>query len=146
MIVFDLRCGDGHVFESWFASSSAYETQRERALVSCPVCGNSSVSKAVMAPNVAAKGNRSTGPARDIDPTIDKAAITALAAIQAAMLENSEWVGRGFPDRARAMHLGEEVAAPIHGETSIAEARELIEEGVPIAPLPLPVIAPNARN
>lgn len=142
MIVFDLRCGTGHVFESWFASSSAYEEQRARDLVSCPICGDVGVSKAAMAPNVAPKGNRSASPAIEAE----RAKLAALAEAQAAMLEKSEWVGQDFPDRARAMHLGDEAPAPIHGETTIAQARELIEEGVPIAPLPLPVTPPAARH
>ncbi len=142
MIVFDLRCGNHHVFEAWFASSAAYEEQRARALVACPVCENSAIEKAVMAPNIAAKGNRSVAAtATDLDPVLEK-----LAAAQAALLEKSEWVGRALPDRARAMHLGDEAAALIHGETSLAEAKELAEEGVLLTPLPFRVAPPLARN
>lgn len=61
-------------------------------------------------------------------------------------MEGSQWVGAGFADKARAMHLGEAPAAPIHGQTSAAEAKALIEEGVPVAPLPLPVVPPEACN
>ena len=57
MIVFDLKCGDGHVFEAWFGSSPAWEEQRAAGLVACPICGNGDVAKAAMAPNVGAKGN-----------------------------------------------------------------------------------------
>jgi len=145
MIVFDLRCGNDHVFEAWFGSSGSYEDQRARGLVHCPVCDDSAVSKAVMAPNIAAKGNRQT-PAPST-PALDKQAVFAkLAELQAAIIDQSEWVGRSFPDRARAMYLGEEAAAPIHGETTAAEARELVEEGVPIAPLVIPFVPPSARN
>lgn len=151
MIVFDLRCGTGHVFEAWFGSSAAYDEQRAAGLVSCPVCGVGEVEKAVMAPNVAVKGNRraeaapaSTKPA----PTPDavKAALAALAEAQAKALEKSEWVGVAFADRARAMHLGDAPVAPIHGQATLADAKALAEEGVPIAPLPLPVIPPDAQN
>ncbi len=142
MIVFDLRCGAGHIFESWFASSAAYEEQRGRKLVCCPICNDDEIGKAVMAPNVAAKGNRGRPPAGGPDKTT----LAMLAEAQRAMLEKSQWVGSGFPDRARAMHLGEEAPASIHGETTAAEARELIEEGVPITALPFPVIAPTAQN
>ncbi len=142
MIVFDLRCGNSHVFEAWFGSSAAYEGQRARALVTCPVCDDSAIEKAVMAPNIAAKGNRSINAAMpELDP-----AITQLAAVQAKLLEKSEWVGRTLPDRARAMHLGDEPVALIHGETSLAEAKELAEEGVPLMPLPFRVVPPSARN
>lgn len=142
MIVFDLRCGHGHVFEAWFASSSAYEDQRARSLVMCPVCNDSSIDKAVMAPNIAAKGNRMPAAAKGGQ----QAALSRMAEAQAKLLENSEWVGRSFPDRARSMHLGEEPAALIHGEISPAEAAELADEGVPLMPLPFRVVPPSARN
>ncbi|MBX9796436.1 DUF1178 family protein [Sphingomonas sp.] len=140
MIVFDLRCGQAHVFEARFASSAAYEDQRARGLIACPVCNDDSIDKAVMAPNIAAKGN--SRPA----PRPEQAALAALAEMQARLIEKSEWVGRDFPDRARAMHLGDAPATLIHGETTAAEARELAEEGVPIAPLLVPVVPPHARN
>jgi hypothetical protein len=145
MIVFDLRCANAHVFESWFGSSADYADQKDRGLVRCPLCDSDAVEKAVMAPNVAAKGNqRASVPAAPDDPV--KAALAALARAQAKVLEGSEWVGPRFADRARAMHLGEESAAPIHGQATLQEARALLEEGVPVAPLPLPVVPPTARN
>jgi len=144
VIVFDLKCGDGHVFEAWFGSSADYESQRERALIACPMCGDSTIDKAVMAPNVAAKGNRRADtPAGKPDP---KMLMAALAEAQAKMLEGSKWVGVAFADKARAMHLGEEAHAPIHGQASAEEAKALIEEGVAVAPLPLPVVPPEQRN
>ncbi|NYT39365.1 DUF1178 family protein [Sphingomonas sp. R-74633] len=152
MIVFDLKCAGGHVFEAWFGSSSAWEGQRAAGLVACPMCGSAQVEKAVMAPNVGAKGNAAAAPvpaageAPALPPEAIKAAISALAAMQAKALEGSQWVGSGFADKARAMHLGETPHAPIHGKTSAAEAVALIEEGVPVAPLPLPVVPPEACN
>jgi len=143
MIVFDLKCGGGHVFEAWFGSSAAYKEQRAQGLVQCPVCGDGEVAKAVMAPNVGAKGNQASAP---IAPEAMKAAMAALAAAQAKALEGSTWVGAAFADKARAMHLGEEAHAPIHGQTTPQEARALVEEGVPVAPLPLPVVPPEACN
>ncbi|GGB15772.1 hypothetical protein GCM10011380_01550 [Sphingomonas metalli] len=142
MIVFDLRCTAGHVFEAWFASSTAFDEQREAGRLICPLCGSSEVAKAVMAPAVAAKGNRA-----DDRPAADRrAAIRELAAKQAALLEHSEWVGSAFATRARAMHLGQEAQATIHGQASPAEAKALVEEGVPILPLPLPVTPPEQLN
>lgn len=156
MIVFDLRCSGDHVFEAWFASGSAYEEQRARGLLACPVCGDSDVAKAVMAPNVGAKGNSRASetakpaPAAASDeppsPAAIKAAMQAIATMQAKMLEKSEWVGRAFADRARAMHAGEADSAPIHGQTTRAEAEALVEEGVPVAPLLVPVVPPEALN
>lgn len=144
MIVFDLKCAGGHVFEAWFGSSAAYAEQRAAGLVACPVCGAAEVEKAVMAPNVGAKGNQAV--AAPIPPEAMKAAMAALAAAQAKALEGSQWVGAAFAGKARAMHLGEAPEAPIHGQASVAEAKALIEEGVPIAPLPLPVVPPEACN
>jgi hypothetical protein len=153
MIVFDLKCGTGHVFEAWFGSSADYEAQRAGGLVQCPVCGDGDVSKAVMAPNVAPKGNqRAAVPAVSAQsgdappPEAVKAAMAALAAMQAKLLEKSTWVGTAFADKARAMHLGEEAVTQIHGQTAPEQAQELIEEGVPVAPLLVPVVPPESRN
>ena len=152
MIVFDLRCPREHVFEAWFGSSAAYEDQRARGLLACPVCGDGEIVKAAMAPNVGAKGNSRSvvpvAPSSDAPPSPQalKAALMALAKAQAQTLEKSQWVGRAFADTARAMHEGEVAAAPIHGETTLAEAKALVEDGVPVAALPLPVVPPDAVN
>lgn len=156
MIVFDLRCSRAHVFEAWFGSSAAFEEQRERGLLACPVCGDDAIGKAVMAPNVGAKGNsrgavatkRDPGPAVPPTPSPQalKAALQALAAAQTKALETSRWVGRGFADQARAMHVGETASVPIHGEATLAEAKALVDEGVPVAPLLLPVVPPDTLN
>lgn len=142
MIVFDLKCDGGHVFEAWFGSSAAYDRQREAGQVRCPLCDSAEVGKAVMAPNVAPKGN-SDG-ARGENKA--KRMLAELAAAQAKALEGSEWVGGSFAKRARAMHAGEEAHASIHGQATIAEAKALSDEGVPVAPLPLPVTPPEQLN
>lgn len=157
MIVFDLRCGGGHVFEAWFGSTSAYEDQRAGGLVQCPMCGDGRIEKAVMAPNVAPKGNRAApapAPAsvpvamgNDAPPPAAvKEALAVLARMQAAALEKSQWVGTDFASRARAMHDGDEPQAPIHGQTTLKEAKALIDDGIPVAPLPFPVVPPEANN
>ena len=156
MIVFDLRCSAMHVFEAWFGSGAAYDEQRSRGLLACPICADTDVTKAVMAPNIPAKGNsaaRSAAPAgaaaepeRQPSPSDVKAALQVIARAQAEMLARSTWVGRGFAETARAMHEGSVAQAPIHGQTTLAEARALIDEGVPVAPLPLPVAPPETVN
>ncbi|MBR0551998.1 DUF1178 family protein [Stakelama marina] len=152
MIVFDLRCGNGHVFEAWFGSSAAFEEQKAGGLVVCPTCGDEHVEKAVMAPNVATKGNRKADapvPGRQQakpSPDAVKTAMKALAEAQNKALEGSEWVGMAFEKRARAMHDGEEDTAPIHGQATVEQAKALIEDGVSVAPLPFPVLPPNSRN
>ena len=152
MIVFDLRCApSGHVFEAWFASSSAFEEQKGRGLVACPLCGSDLVAKAPMAPAVGAKGNSSSAPAPSESqpgaaPEEVKKMLAAAAALQKTLLAGSESVGPRFAAEARAIHLGEADSRPIYGEATRAEAESLIEEGVPIAPLPFPVVPPGQEN
>ncbi|PZU46464.1 MAG: DUF1178 domain-containing protein [Sphingomonas sp.] len=146
MIVFDLKCGETHVFEAWFDSSADYEAQKARGLVSCPMCGSEDVDKAVMAPAVSPKGNR-------IVTAAERQAETArLQALRAEVEANCDYVGRNFASEARARHQAAEsadeqpddLAKPgavppprgIYGEASLAEAVDLISEGIPIAPLP----------
>ena len=139
MIVFDLRCASDHVFEAWFGSSDSYEDQRARGLVSCPVCGSTKVAKALMAPRLSTTtGERS--------PAEVKAMLGALASAQAKALESSRWVGDRFAAEARAMHEGERTHEPIHGRASLADAKALADDGVPVAPLPLPVVPPDQAN
>ena len=148
MIVFDLRCtGQGHVFEARFGSTADYESQQERGLVSCPLCGAPEVEKAVMAPRVGAKGNQvATAETPAFDPAAMKAMMAALAAAQKQMLEKSAYVGERFADEARAIHLGEADARAIHGRATREEAESLAEEGIPVAPLPFPVVEPGEEN
>ena len=150
MIVFDLVCGQGHVFEAWFGSSADYESQLERGLVSCAICGASEVCKAVMAPNVGAKGNRAPAvvPMRSGPPAPAelKAALAALAKAQAKALEGSEHVGARFAVEARAIHDGDAPERAIHGQATVEEAKALVEDGIPVLPLPLPVVPPEISH
>ncbi len=158
MIVFDLHCARGnHVFEAWFGSSGDFEDQKARALIACPLCGDTAISKAVMAPNVAAKGNQKAPEVGKVvavttpdqaPPKFDemKAMLAKLAEAQAEALKASTWVGRDFDAQARAIDAGESPNEMIHGEVSPDEARALIEDGIDIMPLPLPVVPPNKRN
>ena len=158
MISFDLKCETGHVFEAWFRSSTSYEDQRSSGQISCPVCGDTQVDKAVMAPAVSAKGNRRNDPGRGTVPMASpqdgpmpsteqmKAVLNAIMEAQAKSLEQSQWVGDKFSDRARAMHYGEESHAPIHGTANLDEARSMIEEGLAVAPLVVPVAPPDQTH
>ena len=163
MIVFDLHCEHGHRFEGWFKSSSDYEDQKARGFVTCPECGTAVISKAPMAPAVPAKGNTkpdlapvpqpqpsAPSAAKSVSnvppPAEVKKAIEALAKAQAKALENSTYVGENFAKEAREMHYGERDVEVIHGQASLEEAKELVEEGVPVAPLPLPVAPPEKLN
>lgn len=141
MIVFDLKCGAGHVFEAWFGSGGDYDDQKRRGLLSCPICGDAGVGKALMAPAIPAKGGGAAPSATDA-----KAALATLAAMQAKLLARSEWVGGTFASEARAMHDGDKPHRSIHGQATLAEVKSLAEDGVPVAPLPLPVTPPGAEN
>ena len=137
MIVFDLICLDascsgGGTFEVWFRSNADYEEQREAGLVECPFCRSTGVSKAPMAPNV---------PRRPADNLLAK-----VAAFQAEMLKGSRWVGDEFAETARAIHGGEIEPEQVHGNATVEQAKALVDEGVPVAPLPLPVVPPSQVN
>lgn len=153
----------GHKFEGWFSSSEDYDQQRTSGMLLCPVCGDTGIEKAVMAPAVGAKSNQRSQIAAPVPQLADQdnallpvstgsenprlqQLMHALAAAQAEALKNSEWVGKGFADKARAMHYGEEDAKPIHGQVAPQEARSLMEEGVEVAPLLFPIVPPEAQN
>ena len=131
MIVFDLHCADGgETFEAWFRSNADFEEQREAGLVECPFCSSANVGKAPMAPSVPRKSNP----------------LARIAEIQAEMLKNSRWVGENFAETARAMHNGEVEREQVHGQATLEQAKSLVDDGVPVAPLPLPVTPPNQVN
>lgn len=133
MIVFDLHCRDGgEIFEAWFRSNADFDEQKGAGLVQCPFCQSANVGKAPMAPSVPRKGSENP--------------LARLAAMQAEMLKDSRWVGDRFADTARAMHSGEIEHEIVHGNATAAEAKALVEEGVPVAPLPLPVVPPGQVN
>ena len=133
MIVFDLQCSDGcATFEAWFRSSADYEQQRGAGLVECPFCQSAKVDKAPMAPRV---------PRKDAGNPLAR-----VAAMQVEMLKDSRWVGDKFAETARAMHNGEVERARVHGQATLEQAKSLVDDGVPVAPLPLPVTPPNQVN
>ncbi len=154
MIVFDLCCATGgHVFEAWFASSAAFDDQRAKGLLMCPICASADIAKAPMAPRVGAKGNRASlaNPVAMTRPDADVATKIAelmgkIAEVQAAALPTSEWVGRKFEQTARAMDAGELPTGSIYGETTPAETRALIEDGIGVMPLLVPIVPPDKRN
>lgn len=169
MIVYDLQCNDApHRFEGWFKSSDDFARQQQRGLVTCPQCGSARVDRAVQAPRLARKGNQldapqraprskatGTGPDRTVPsaPTADAPlppqaveVLKALATLQAKALQSSRYVGERFVEDARAMHYGERDAEPIHGTATMSDARELLEEGIAVAPLPLPIVPPDKAN
>jgi hypothetical protein len=158
MIRYNLHCERGHAFESWFQSSSAYEAQEKRKLVSCPVCGSAKVERAIMAPQIVSKKGRDRAePAPAAAATTEVAAPTSTPLLMAQerelrvklkelrdhIVKNADNVGERFPNEARKMHYGDIEHRPIYGEASPDEARSLIEEGVEVTPMP---VLPDDRN
>lgn len=155
MIVFDLVCqAAGHRFEGWFGSTADFNAQRESGALRCPQCDSAEVVKAPMAPNLARKGNQTLAPAPSVQqPVVGGTAtpavhevLTKLAALQAEALRKSRWVGAGFAEQSRAMHYGERDAEVIHGQATTKEARDLLDEGIAVMPLPFPVAPPGELN
>ncbi len=151
MIVYDLQCGHGHAFEGWFGSSQDFAEQQKRGLLVCPHCGASDVVKAPMSPALGRKGNQLVS-AKETRPVAGgvlspeaKAALSKLAAMQSEALKQSRWVGDGFAEQSREMHYGEREAATIHGQTTIEQAKDLLEEGIAVMPLPFPVTPPPEK-
>jgi hypothetical protein len=161
MIRYALRCERDHTFESWFQSSSAYDSQVKRSLVSCPACGSTKIEKAIMAPRIVSKKGRDSAPALP-EPVAasEPAEVIApgptpllmaqerelrakLKELRDHIVKNADNVGAQFPSEARKMHYGDIEHRPIYGEASPQEARELVDEGIEVAPLP---ILPDDRN
>ncbi len=132
MIRFSLKCDKDHGFDSWFPSGGAFEALKAQGHVTCPVCGSGAVEKALMAPAVVAPREAErpalAAPATPVEE--------ALAALKRQIEENSEYVGMNFAAEARRIHAGDAPERAIHGEARAEEAKKLIEDGVPVAPLP----------
>ena len=159
MIRYALHCDHDHVFESWFQSSSAYESQEKRKLVSCPSCGSVKIEKAIMAPRIQGKKGREDAAQlpKPIEPTEvlppgnstplvmaqERELRAKLKELRDHIVKNADNVGERFPNEARKMHYGDIEHRPIYGEASPDEARSLIEEGVEVSPLP---VLPDDRN
>jgi hypothetical protein len=134
MIRYALHCDEGHDFESWFGSAVAFEDLRARGLLSCAVCGGTRVEKALMTPGVATRHAPQPGESALQAP--ESEAERAIAALRREIEANSEYVGLNFATEARRMHDGDTPERAIYGEARPDEARKLIEDGVPVAPLP----------
>jgi hypothetical protein len=145
MIKFALLCARGHEFHSWFQSSEVFDTQVKAGLVHCPLCQAAEVTKAIMAPAIASRGEveRSKPPAQAQSQTkvalLNRHDLESRAMIDAfrrRIFAEADDVGTRFAEEARKIHNGLVPERPIHGQASIGEARALIEEGVPVLPVP----------
>ena len=141
MICYSLKCAALHDFDSWFRTSDGYESLRATQQIACPVCGSTEVAKSLMAPAVRparhAAGEMPQQPAATGALSKPGTAVEeAFAAMRKQVEENSDYVGLNFASEARQMHDGTLPARAIYGEAKPEEARQLIEDGVPVAPLP----------
>ena len=131
MIVFDLRCSKGHEFEAWFRDSATYEKQVEESSITCAVCGDGKVSKALMAPAVSfGRPEKPSGPAQAAE------AMRLLRKVRNHVEKNFDHVGERFPEEARKMHYGEAEKRSIYGEASAGEAKALRDEGSEVGQIP----------
>ncbi|MCH8858107.1 MAG: DUF1178 family protein [Proteobacteria bacterium] len=132
MIAYTLVCAEDHEFEAWFKDGASYDAQEAGGELICPLCGDTHIRKGVMAPSVKASASK-----RKQHTELDPAKVRKYMAGYRKFIEkNAEYVGPRFPEEARKVHYGEAKSRHIYGESTIEEARELIEEGVDIAPLP----------
>ncbi|SEW24431.1 hypothetical protein SAMN05444851_2410 [Aliiroseovarius sediminilitoris] len=142
MIRYALKCDQNHMFESWFQNAAAYDGLRAAGHVTCPECGSAKVEKSLMAPKVRPARSVATAPvaANPATPTTLAAPSSEIEAeiarLRARVEAESEYVGGSFAREARAMHLGDAPERSIYGEAKLADARELLEDGVPVMPLP----------
>jgi hypothetical protein len=133
MIRYALTCDREHEFEGWFGASADFDDQQARGLIECPVCTSKAVRKAIMAPAVA--GTKKRG--QDAQPAQNQAMMMeAMGRIRRHVEENFDDVGDAFATEARAIHEGRSEDRGIYGQATPKEVRELVEDGVPVAPLP----------
>lgn len=131
MIRYQLRCSEDHQFEAWFKDSSSYDQQEAEGAISCPVCGDEQISKAIMAPAI--------GRSREAAEQANKArqeALQQLAELRRKVEEGCDYVGPQFAEEARKIHYGEVGMRAIYGETTANEAQELNEEGIEFSRIP----------
>jgi hypothetical protein len=155
MIRYTLKCRDGHSFESWFASISAFEDLRDARRLECAICGSRDLDRAMMAPRVGAArdpGNSdpasreavATAPRQSLSVDPDSKLARLVRALREKVERESEDVGRNFASEARAIHAGNAPERAIRGEADPTEARRLVEDGIPV--LPLPFVDPKKAN
>ena len=146
MKVLDLQCSHGHAFEGWFASHEDYESQRDRGLLTCPVCNAAEVTKMPSAPRLnlghEAPANpvapAASAPAQGVAQLSPQQMQAAWMKMVRHVMANTEDVGTKFAEEARKIHHGETEGRNIRGQASREETEALLDEGIDILPLPVP--------
>ena len=132
MILFKLKCAEAHEFEGWFRDGATFERQAARGLIACPVCGDTSIEKAPMAPRL----GRSAAPAEPSAPPSPEQLRRTLQQLRKQVEAHCDYVGERFAEEARRIHRGEAEARGIYGEANEAESRALADEGIEVARIP----------
>jgi hypothetical protein len=159
MIVYDVKCQNGHVFTGWFRDSDSFDEQAASGGIACTECGEIRVSRAIMAPNLASSRRREAreeaaktaagqqqatvssesapeAPAQISAVHAEAALMQQLRGLRHAIEKNCENVGDRFPEEARKIHYGETEARGIYGEATERETRDLADEGIEIGRIP----------
>ena len=132
MIKYALTCDREHGFEGWFGSSTDYDDQQDRGLLECPACASKAVRKQIMAPAVS--GTKRTAP--EARRPSQAMMMEAMGKLRRHVEETFDDVGDAFAKEARAIHDGKAEQRGIYGQATSAEVRDLVEDGVPVAPMP----------
>ena len=135
MIRYALLCDAEHAFEGWFAASDDFDDQQARGLVQCPACGSAAVRKAIMAPALAGTRRRTQDQAA-MEPAQRAVMMEAMGRLRRHVEDNFDDVGDTFAREARAIHEGRSEDRGIYGQATAAEVRGLLDDGVPVAPMP----------
>ena len=136
MIRYSLICDSAHSFEGWFSASADFDQQVQSGFLTCPTCGSSAITKGLMAPSVATARKKEERQHVAMDVARQEMIAKLKEAVD-AIKANAEDVGERFPEEARKIHYGEADARGIIGQASLSEVRELVEEGIEVAPLPV---------
>ena len=161
MILFDIKCSDGYIFEAWFQNNEAYEKQAEDHLIECPLCGCTKISKSLMVPNIAPTPSSDKVGLEELNINVDQQRVmvsahspedsqvspedvkraldhmhNTMAKFRRQVEKSCEYVGNNFAEEARKIHYGDSEKRGIYGETTIRETEELIEEVIDILPVP----------
>lgn len=134
MIRYALICEHDHPFEGWFGASGDYDDQLGRGLLECPTCGSQAVRKQIMSPAVS--GTRKTGEVDTSGQPTRAMMMEAMNRVRQHVEANFDNVGDSFAKEARDIHEGKSEQRGIYGQATATEVRGLLEDGVPVAPLP----------
>jgi hypothetical protein len=146
MIRYALLCEHEHGFEGWFGASADFDDQQARGLIECPLCGSKAVRKAIMAPAVA--GTKKTVAEAPPQGHAQSHAMMmeAMGRLRRHVEETFDDVGDAFAAEARAIHEGRAEDRGVYGQATPAEVRDLVEDGVPVAPLPPEAVKKSQLN